>query len=132
MRREPTTDPLANPGSVVMVVFKRSHGKGACFYKPGRCSVDHPSNARLAAHGVSVSISLFFFPVAHDFGRGWSWASVPSSPLFAFLSTTSGLYGKTSGVLWLLVATYQVETPLAARLGNTSTGSLWMAGSILI
>lgn len=51
---------------------------------------------------------------------------------FAFLSTTSGLYGKTSGVLWLLVATYQVETPLAARLGNTSTGSLWMAGSILI
>lgn len=39
----------------------------------------------MAAHGVSVSISLLPFPVALDFGRGWSWASVPS-PLFVFFS----------------------------------------------
>lgn len=81
MRRELTTDSLAIPGSVVTVVFKQSHGKGACFYKPGRCSADHPSNAKLAAHGVSVSISLFSFPVVHDFRRGWSWVSVPPQPL---------------------------------------------------
>lgn len=111
VRRELTTDSLALPcpvGSVV-VVFEWSHGKGACFYTPGRSDSDHVAQTtRVMPRWLPMEfLYLYFFSpfwlpkILGEAGPGPLYLLTPSLPFCllpqAFMERPQVSFGSRTG-----------------------------------